>query len=520
MSDAKLEAQAGQGKQGLNQSVAVDILKKIRASTGEPLVIGLRDDMILKMLKVSVDLQQAIATADKLFQTFSQSDQQLLKLPEKDLINRLQDGILNFYAADCGSPYVPLCAQGPWIVTSYGAVVYDAGGYGMLGFGHNPRFLAHILGSERVMANVMTPQFSQRHFLDKLRLEIGKRRQSGCPFTHFVCLNSGSEAMSFATRISDVNARVMTDPGARYHGRAIRFLGFQGGFHGRTARPAQASDSSKRAYMRMATFRDREFLWTIPPNDEHELRAVFERADKENVFLECLFMEPVMGEGNPGLSITPEFYRIARELTLAHGSMLVVDSIQAGLRAQGCLSVVDYPGFEGLEAPDMESYSKALNAGQYPLSVLGLTNRAAQFYSPGLYGNTMTANARALDVGLAVLEQLTDELSENIRRAGILLLQRFRGLMTRFPADITKVQGTGLLVSVEFRDGIKVYGSDSLEYELRLRGLNVIHGGKNSLRFTPVFNISEDEINLLADVVEEVVTSQLDPQIHSAKESH
>jgi acetylornithine/succinyldiaminopimelate/putrescine aminotransferase len=512
MSEAKLAAQAGQSKGGLEHKRAMDGLAKIKASTGEPLTFGLRDDVVLEMLKSSVDLQEVVATAYDLFQSLPQPDLELLKLSEKDLIARLQEGILNFYAADCGSPYVPLCAQGPWVITGYGAVVYDAGGYGMLGFGHNPKFLKERLGSRRVMANVMTPQFSQMDIVDKLRREIGKKRGTGCPFTRFVFLNSGSEAMSFATRISDVNARVMTDPGARHHGRTIRFLGFQGGFHGRTTRPAQASDSSKRGYMRMATFRDREFLWTIPPNDESALRAVYERADRENVFLECFFVEPVMGEGNPGLSITPEFYKVARELTLAHGSMLVVDSIQAGLRAHGFLSVVDYPGFEGLEAPDMESYSKALNAGQYPLSVLGLTDRAAELYSTGLYGNTMTANARALDVGLAVLDHLTDELSENIRQAGVLLLKKLNELMTRFPGDITKVQGTGLLVSVEFRDGIKVFGADSLEYELRLRGLNVIHGGKNSLRFTPVFNISREEVELLVGLVEEVVKYQLSRQ--------
>ena len=64
--------------------------------------------------------------------------------------------------------------------------------------------------------------------------------------------------------------------------------------------------------------------------------------------------------------------RRARADPKAHGSLLLVDSIQAGLRAHGVLSIVDYPGFERLDAPDMETYSKALNAGQYPLSVLAV----------------------------------------------------------------------------------------------------------------------------------------------------
>ena len=69
-----------------------------------------------------------------------------------------------------------------------------------------------------------------------------------------------------------------------------------------------------------------------------------------------------------------------------------MDSIQAGLRAHGVLSIVDYPNFEKAEAPDMETFSKALNAGQYPLSVLAVNARAAGLYRKGTYGNTMTTN--------------------------------------------------------------------------------------------------------------------------------
>ena len=36
-----------------------------------------------------------------------------------------------------------------------------------------------------------------------------------------------------------------------------------------------------------------------------------------------------------------------------------VDSIQAGFRGTGYLSIVDGPGFEDCEAPDLESWSKA-----------------------------------------------------------------------------------------------------------------------------------------------------------------
>ena len=96
-------------------------------------------------------------------------------------------------------------------------------------------------------------------------------------------------------------------------------------------------------------------LVTVEPNNIQCLRDTFAEIEKSNVFIEAFWMEPVMGEGNPGVAIDPEFYKVARELTKAHGAMLLVDSIQAGLRTNGCLSIMDYPGFETLEPPEFET---------------------------------------------------------------------------------------------------------------------------------------------------------------------
>ena len=98
--------------------------------------------------------------------------------------------------------------------------------------------------------------------------------------------------------------------------------------------------------------------------------------------------------------------------------MLLVDSIQAGFRGKGCLSIVDYPGFQTAEVPDLEAWSKALNAGQYPLSVLGLSEKAAELYVVGIYGNTMTTNPRALETAVEVLSRITPELRTNILERG------------------------------------------------------------------------------------------------------
>jgi len=479
----------------------IERLAPLRNQPGTRLTSGL-DDATLTAL--SVNHPQLIAAVDAAAEEFARVQADLgplLAQDEQAQIDAMQDGFVNFYADDAVTPYVALAARGPWVVTLKGAVLYDAGGYGMLGFGHTPDAVLEAMARPQVMANIMTPSLSQQRFITALRAEIGHRR-GGCPFARFMCLNSGSEAVGLAARIADVNAKLQTDPGARHAGAAIKRVVVKGSFHGRTDRPALYSDSSRKSYMQhLASYRGEDSVITVAPYDEAGLRKVFEDATRNQWFIEAVFLEPVMGEGDPGRSVPPSFYAVARELTRAHGSLLLLDSIQAGLRAHGVLSVVDYPGFEGLDPPDMETYSKALNAAQYPLSVLAVTEHAAQLYRKGIYGNTMTSNPRALDVACATLAQLTPQVRANIAERGAEAVRKLEQLKNELGGLITKVQGTGLLFSCELAPQFKCYGANSTEEWLRQHGINVIHGGENSLRFTPHFGMDSEELDLLVGMV-------------------
>ena len=425
---------------------------------------------------------------------------------EKDLILQLQDGFVNFYNPATVNPYIAIAARGPWIVTSHGAVIHDNGGYGMLGAGHGPQSIIDAMSSNWVMANVMTASFSQKRLEDRLRKELGHTR-GHCPFDKFICMNSGSESVTVSLRIADVNAKLMTQPGGQHEGAQIKMMAIEQGFHGRTDRPAQMSHSCKGKYDQvLASFQDRDNLILVPANDVDALRTAYARAEEENIFIELLAIEPVQGEGNPGQCVSRSFYDEARKLTLEHGSLLLVDSIQAGIRGQGTLSVVDYEGFEDCEAPDLETWSKAMNAGQFPLSVLGMNERASSLYVTGIYGNTMTTNPRALETAVAVLDNITPELRQNIRERGIEFVEKLKILQQEFPEIVTKVQGTGLLVCAELEpSGFPVIGMDAVEPWCRRRGLGVIHGGQNALRFTPHFNITSQEIDLIVKIVRESI---------------
>jgi len=442
-------------------------------------------------------LGQAVAAAVARHRGLRADLSAFLRLDEAEQLAQAQAGFVNFYPDDAVNPYLPAAAQGPWIVTLKGAVLHDNGGYGMLGFGHNDPAILAALARPQVMANVMSPSVAQLRFTRAMEQELGRTR-GGSPYRHFLCLNSGSESVTLAGRIADVNAKLMTDAGGRYAGRTIKRVAVKGAFHGRTERPALYSDSSRKVYQQhLASYRHEDSLLTVAPYDVAQLEAAFADADRHGWFIEAMFLEPVMGEGDPGRAVTPEFYAAARRLTESHGTLLLVDSIQAGLRAHGVLSIVDYPGFEKLPPPDMETFSKALNAGQYPLSVLAVGERAAGLYRKGIYGNTMTANPRALDVALATLGELTDEVRANIRARGEEFVAKLNALKDELGGLITRVQGTGLLFSCELSPEFKCYGAGSTEEYMREHGVGVIHGGANSLRFTPHFRITGAEVDLV-----------------------
>ncbi|HEY1033397.1 MAG TPA: lysine 6-aminotransferase, partial [Pseudoxanthomonas sp.] len=195
-----------------------DALAPLRAHTGQRLTLGLDDAAVERLAKGHPDLAAVIEAAAAEHARLKDEFAELFDLDETEQLRAVQAGYVNFYADDAINPYVALAARGPWVVTLNGAVLYDAGGYGMLGFGHTPAAVLDAMARPQVMANIMTPSLSQLRFDRALRKEIGHTR-GGCPFAKFLCLNSGSESVGLAARIADINSKLMTDPDGRHAGR-------------------------------------------------------------------------------------------------------------------------------------------------------------------------------------------------------------------------------------------------------------------------------------------------------------
>ena len=406
-------------------------------------------------------------------------------------INDIQRNVINFYHPDSMVPFLPVNAKGPWIIGSQGEIIYDVGGYGMLSFGHNPDWSTHVLSQPQIMANVMTPNVIQQQMTQTLQQQIGINREGGCPYSHFAFLNSGSEAMELALRICDLSQE--EKPSA--------FIVIQKGFHGRTGQASRISDSCLPKYQKyLKSFQKPLPVIPIEMNNWSECLSII-RSVSFQYHIEAVIAEPIMGEGDPGKMMNLQFYRLLRRLTKKYNSKLIIDSVQAGFRGTGFLSATDYFHLRREEPPDMEIFSKAINGGQYPLSVLATTSEIYNQFQPGIYGNTMTANPRALSIGIETLNQVTPKIKSNIVKMGEKFYSMLKVLQKNYPEIISHVSGTGLLQALHINPNYPVDQFQGLEYQCRMNGLNVIHGGDNALRFTPYFEINKQEIELIKNIL-------------------
>ncbi|RPJ72257.1 MAG: aminotransferase class III-fold pyridoxal phosphate-dependent enzyme, partial [Acidobacteria bacterium] len=99
-------------------------------------------------------------------------------------------------------------------------------------------------------------------------------------------------------------------------------------------------------------------------------------------------------------------------------------------------------------------------------------------------------------------DAITDDLRANIRERGAELRASLAALSDDFPGAIAEVVGTGLMVSAMLNPArYRVLGEGGLEEYLRTHGIEMIHGGEAGLRFTPPFDITSEEIQLIVSVV-------------------
>jgi len=149
----------------------------------------------------------------------------------------------------------------------------------------------------------------------------------------------------------------------------------------------------------------------LPYNDVEALRAVFAAHGDR---IACVITEAAAG--NMGVvPPDPGFTATLRELTAAHGALLVSDEVMTGFRA----SRAGWFGLEGV-VPDLFTFGKVMGGG-FPAAAFGgrreVMARLAPV-GPVYQAGTLSGNPVATAAGLATLEAATDGVYEHVDAAG------------------------------------------------------------------------------------------------------
>ena len=282
--------------------------------------------------------------------------------------------------------------------------------------------------------------------------------------------NSGTEATEAAIKLS------------RRTGRT-RIVALEGSFHGRST--GALALTHKPAYREPFEPLIPEVVF-VPPGDAAALRDAVDDATA------ALFLEPVQGEAGVR-ELSADYLRLARELTAAHGALLVVDEIQTGIGRTGDWFGHQHAGI----LPDAMTLAKGLGGG-VPIGALVTFGPAVTtMLTAGQHGTTFGGNPLACAAGLAVLDTIErDGLLEHVRWVGSLLDD----------VDVEGVAGTrgrGLLRGIEL-DGVP---SAAVMAAAREAGFIVNAVTPTALRLAPPLVLSEEELRSFLEALPAIIAT-------------
>ena len=340
-------------------------------------------------------------------------------------------------------------------------------------------------------------------------VELGEKLNEIAPFSEpavSFMANSGAEAVESAIKL------------ARYHTGRSNFIGFLGGFHGRTM-GAVTFTASKNSYHKgffplmngvvHAPF-PYEYRPVLHTRAGEDYGQAVVRYIEEEILGKILppedvagfLVEPIQGEG--GYVIPPaSFFPALRALCDRYGILLIADEVQAGMGRTGKWWSIENFGVE----PDIICAAKGIASGM-PLGAM-IARKSIVTWPKGSHGNTYGGNPISCAASLATIEVIADGLLENACTVGEYALDALNEIMTVHPS-IGDVRGIGLMIGVEFvKDReTKEPAADLRDRVVDLafeRGLLLLGCGKNVIRFSPPLNVSKAEVDEGFGIFEEAL---------------
>jgi adenosylmethionine-8-amino-7-oxononanoate aminotransferase len=200
-----------------------------------------------------------------------------------------------------------------------------------------------------------------------------------------------------------------------------------------------------------------------------------------------------------------------------------MDCVQTGFGRTGSDFAISHWGV----VPDIIAFNKGISGGYYPLGGIVVSEEivdvlATKFDGRFRHGHAYAGNPLGAAVGAKVLEIITREgLTARAREQGEFLKRQLEGLCDRH-ATIGEVRGLGLAVGAEFVKDTATKQpfpreagfSAQLAKAARDRGLLIsapsgnpaIGGGGDQLRLTPPLTISQDQLEVVVDVLHQALT--------------
>jgi acetylornithine/N-succinyldiaminopimelate aminotransferase len=194
-----------------------------------------------------------------------------------------------------------------------------------------------------------------------------------------------------------------------------------------------------------------------------------------------VILEPTLGEAGV-IPAPPGYLAAAREITSAHGTLLVLDEVQTGIGRTGGWFAHQAEGIQ----PDVVTLAKGLGGG-LPLGACIAFGDAAKLLGPGSHGSTFGGNPVCCAAALAVLDTIAGE--DLLARAKQLGERLRQGIEQLGDPRIAEVRGSGALLGVVLADPI----SKAAEAALAEAGFLVNAVAPGVLRLAPPLILTDEQ---------------------------